>query len=185
MAYSLSWKATVVTRVRCKKCNNIFEITTSSFILSVHLGPYHWMKCPACGKNGFFNVYSSVKEPISWLPEAVKKEQEPEKEQLSEEELEKKRIEDSKYERAQRLLSHFQYACEFWGKKFLSWGLCKFECQKQLFMLQKKRERKLGQQPPFSGCECRLCFGSLQSGELVLCKCKREDTCAQANPKQD
>ncbi len=62
-----------------------------------HLGPYKHITCPACGKSGWYNVYSSVKDPVTWPPEEKKEEQQPE--QLSEEELEKKRIEESKYER--------------------------------------------------------------------------------------
>jgi hypothetical protein len=55
------------------------------------------MKCPACGKSSWFNIYSSVKDPVTWPPEA-KKEQAAVPE-LTEEELEKKRIEESKYEK--------------------------------------------------------------------------------------
>ena len=55
------------------------------------------MKCPACRKHSWFNVYSSVKEPVTW-PAQEKQELTVEPE-LTEEELEKKRIEESKYER--------------------------------------------------------------------------------------
>ena len=66
--------------------------------MSVHVGPYHNMKCPACGKSSWFNVYSSVKDPVNWPPEAKEQEQQSEQ-QMTEEELEKKRIEESKYEK--------------------------------------------------------------------------------------
>jgi len=44
------------------------------------------------------NFYSSAKEPITW-PIDERPQEQAEKPQLSEEELEKKRIEESKYER--------------------------------------------------------------------------------------
>lgn len=68
-------------------------------VLGPHLGPYKRVKCPACGKSGWYNVYSSVKDAVTWLPEEKKKTEQPEQ-QLTEEELEKKRIEESKYERS-------------------------------------------------------------------------------------
>jgi hypothetical protein len=55
------------------------------------------VKCPACGKRSWLNVYSSVKDPITWPPEEAK--QQVAQPELTEEELEKKRIEESKYER--------------------------------------------------------------------------------------
>ena len=87
-----------MTRLKCKKCANVFEQGLSGAVLAPHLGPYHYVKCPACGKNSWFNVYSSVKEPVTWAPE--EKQQQVAQPQLTEEELEKKRIEDSKYERS-------------------------------------------------------------------------------------
>ena len=84
-------------RVKCKKCQNVYEQGLGGAILSPHIGPFHFMKCPACGKIGWFNIYSSVKDPVTWpLQEAKQQTVAP---QLSEEEQEKKRIEDSKYER--------------------------------------------------------------------------------------
>jgi hypothetical protein len=53
---------------------------------------------PACGKSSWLYIYSSVKESVTWPPEEKKAEQS--EEQLSVEELEKKQIEESKYERA-------------------------------------------------------------------------------------
>jgi RNase P subunit RPR2 len=86
-----------MVRLKCKKCGNVFEQDiTAGMVLGPHLGPYKRITCPACGKGGWYNIYSSVKEPVTWPPEEKKAEQ-PEQ-QLTEEELEKKRIEESKYE---------------------------------------------------------------------------------------
>jgi RNase P subunit RPR2 len=86
-----------MVRLKCKKCGNVFEQNRNAeVILSPHIGPYKRLKCPACGKSSWFNAYSSVKDPVTWPPEQKKAEQ-PEP-QLTEEELEKKRIEESKYE---------------------------------------------------------------------------------------
>jgi len=86
-----------MVRLKCKKCGNVFEQGLSGAILAAHVGPYHYIKCPACGKKSWLNVYKSVKDPVTWPPES--KQQETPQQQLTEEELEKKRIEDSKYER--------------------------------------------------------------------------------------
>ena len=86
-----------MTRLKCKKCENVFEQDiTAGLVLGPHIGPYKRLKCPACGKSGWYNIYSSVKDPVTWPPEE-KKAKKPE-EQLTEEELEKNRIEESKYE---------------------------------------------------------------------------------------
>ena len=88
-------------RLKCKKCGNVFEISTGSVAtqgLLLHVGPYHLIKCPACGKRSLMDTYSSVKDPITWPPEA-KQPQQPAVPELTEEELEKKRIEESKYEK--------------------------------------------------------------------------------------
>jgi RNase P subunit RPR2 len=88
-----------MVRLKCKKCGAVFEQElTAGVVLGPHLGPYKHITCPACGKGGWYNVYSSVKDPVTWPPEEKKEEQQPK--QLSEEELEKKRIEESKYERS-------------------------------------------------------------------------------------
>lgn len=55
------------------------------------------IRCPACGKNSFFNFLSSVKDPVTWPPQE-KTQEKPAEPQLPEEEQEKKRIEESKYE---------------------------------------------------------------------------------------
>jgi len=84
-----------MVRLHCKKCNNVCE-TEFFNIMSVHVGPYHILKCPACNKGGWFNFYSSVKDPVTWpVPEKTVTNERT----FTEEELEKKRIEDSKYER--------------------------------------------------------------------------------------
>ena len=88
----------LMARLKCKNCGNVFDYVYKPLDSLVHLGPYKRIQCPACGKSSFFNVYSSVKDPITW-PLETKKQQEPIQPQLIEEELEKKRIEESKYER--------------------------------------------------------------------------------------
>jgi hypothetical protein len=57
------------------------------------------VKCPACDKRSWLNVYTSVKDSITWPLEEAKQKQIAQPE-LTEEELEKKRIEESKYEKA-------------------------------------------------------------------------------------
>ncbi|MCW4005881.1 MAG: hypothetical protein NWF04_04700 [Candidatus Bathyarchaeota archaeon] len=85
-------------RLRCKKCQNVFEQDMlTGVVLGPHIGPFHFLKCPACGKRSFFNLYSSVSDPVTWPPQEPAQEQT--ETQLSDEELERKRIEDSKYEK--------------------------------------------------------------------------------------
>jgi NAD-dependent SIR2 family protein deacetylase len=91
-----------MARLKCSKCGNVFELENRIRAELqgglVHLGPYKLLKCPACGKRSFFNVYSSVKNPVTWSKEEKTALQaEP---QLSDEELEKKLIEESKYEKS-------------------------------------------------------------------------------------
>lgn len=88
-----------MARLKCKNCGAVFEYEYSPLSSLVHVGPYKRIKCLACGKKGFFNVYSSVKDPVTW-PAEEKQQQQSAQPQLTEEELEKKRIEDSKYEKA-------------------------------------------------------------------------------------
>ena len=85
-----------MARMKCKNCGNVFDYEYKLLASLVHLGPYNRIQCPACGKSSFFNVYSSVKDPVTWPPEAKQQVAQP---QLTDEELEKKRIEDSKYEK--------------------------------------------------------------------------------------
>jgi len=80
------------------KCGNVFEYTYKPLGSLVHLGPYKQVQCPACGKSSWLNIYSSVKDPITWPPEGKQQEQVAPP-QLTEAELEKKRIEESKYEK--------------------------------------------------------------------------------------
>jgi NAD-dependent SIR2 family protein deacetylase len=86
-----------MTRVKCKKCCNVFEQGFGGAVLAPHIGPLHYVKCPACGKRSWLNIYSSVKDPVTWSSE--KKQPLFAASELTEEEKEKKRIEESKYER--------------------------------------------------------------------------------------
>jgi formate dehydrogenase maturation protein FdhE len=90
-----------MVRLKCKKCNNVFEISGSSVAVAglIHFGSISPVKCPACGKTSWMNILSSVKDPLTWPPQEM--EQKPAAvPELTEEELEKKRIEESKYERS-------------------------------------------------------------------------------------
>ena len=87
-----------MTRLKCKKCGNVFEYAYKPLGSLVHLGPYKLVQCPACGKSSWLNIYSSVKEPVTWSETKQSEQLVPP--QLTEEELEKKRIEESKYEKA-------------------------------------------------------------------------------------
>ena len=87
-----------MSRLKCKKCGEVFQYEYKPLDSLVHLGPYKYVSCPACGKKSWFNVYSSVKDEVTW-PSKENTEKKPEA-QLSEEELEKNRIEESKYERS-------------------------------------------------------------------------------------
>jgi hypothetical protein len=88
-----------MSRLKCKKCGNVFEQGFGGAILAPHIGPLHYMKCPACGKSSWFNVYSSVKDAITYPPQEKTLQQQTPDAPLTEEELEKKRIEESKYEK--------------------------------------------------------------------------------------
>jgi hypothetical protein len=57
------------------------------------------MKCPVCARSSWFNVYSSVKDPITYPLQDKKPEAQTQTEE-TEEEREKRRIEESKYERS-------------------------------------------------------------------------------------
>jgi hypothetical protein len=89
-----------MARVKCKKCCAVFEQGLGGAALAPHIGPLHYVKCPACNKRSWLNVYSSVKDPVTW-PLEENQQTQTEKPQLTEEELENKRIEDSKFERSQ------------------------------------------------------------------------------------
>ena len=88
-----------MARLKCKKCGNVFEKSYRP-VDSIRLGPYRRYQCPACGKSSFFNLLSSVKDPITWSPQEKKQEQQTTEPQLTGEEQEKKSIEESKYEKA-------------------------------------------------------------------------------------
>jgi|GEM_PF-576836 DNA-directed RNA polymerase subunit RPC12/RpoP len=79
-------------RAKCSKCGVVFD-ASRSFEL-VHIGTLKQIKCPSCGKISFMKTY--VKDPITWPP---KEETQPQAPKTSPEELEKQRIEDSKYEK--------------------------------------------------------------------------------------
>lgn len=89
-----------MARLKCGKCGAVFEMSIGQWAAQgvlLHVGGYHLIKCPACGKRSMMNTYSSVKDPINWP--AQEKEQQAAQPQLTEEELMKKRIEESKYEK--------------------------------------------------------------------------------------
>ena len=88
-----------MARLKCKKCGNVFEKSYRP-VDSIRLGPYRRYQCPACGKSSFFNLLASVKDPITWPSQENKQEQQTTEPQLTEDEQEKKRIEESKYEKA-------------------------------------------------------------------------------------
>lgn len=81
-------------RAKCSKCGNVFEMNWTPSL--IHMGNKKYMKCPVCGKNGWIDTY--VNDPLTWS----KEEQEGKKEEeMTKEELQQKRIEESKYERAE------------------------------------------------------------------------------------
>ena len=77
-------------RARCPKCTAVFEVAMGISI--IHAGPWRYTKCPACGKRGIMNNF--VTDPVTW-PKQEEGQAQP---TMSEEELMKKRLEDSKYE---------------------------------------------------------------------------------------
>ena len=83
-------------RVKCPKCGNVFDASCSISLL--HFGTLKQMKCPACGKISLMNTH--VKNPITWPPEEKNQHQQQAERQLTQEEVENKRIEESKYEKA-------------------------------------------------------------------------------------
>jgi ribosomal protein S27AE len=92
-----SFLVVILARLKCKNCGAVFEYDYKPLSSFVHLGPYKRVKCPACGKSSFFNVYSSVQDSVTYPS------QEKASEDLSEEsdeEREKRQLEESKYERS-------------------------------------------------------------------------------------
>jgi phage FluMu protein Com len=84
---------TGVMRAKCPKCAVVFD--ASHMFSGIHIGPLKQLKCPACGKINLMNAYT--KDPVTWHPKETSP---PAETSLSSEELEKKRIEESKYEKA-------------------------------------------------------------------------------------
>ena len=81
-------------RAKCPKCSNVFDASHS--FSGFHIGPLRQLKCPACGKISLMKTY--VKDPITWPPNEKQREKQTEQ-KLTTEELENKRIEESKYEK--------------------------------------------------------------------------------------
>lgn len=84
---------TVGTRSKCAKCGAVFD--SSRAYAFVRFGTWRRLKCPACGKTSFM-AYS--RESVTWPQQEKKTEQSGQR--LSDKELEKQRMEDSKYERS-------------------------------------------------------------------------------------
>ena len=78
-------------RAKCPKCHAVFNVDVG--ISMFHFGPWRSTTCPACGKTSVTNNF--VNDPITWPPEAANQEKQP---PMSDEELMKKRLEESKYE---------------------------------------------------------------------------------------
>ncbi|MCW4029376.1 MAG: hypothetical protein NWE92_06990 [Candidatus Bathyarchaeota archaeon] len=78
-------------RAKCSKCHAVFDASHS--FSGVHIGPFRMLQCPACGKSSFMNSY--VKDPLTYPKSASSAEP---AQRLSDEELERKHIEESKYE---------------------------------------------------------------------------------------
>jgi predicted nucleic acid-binding Zn-ribbon protein len=78
-------------RGKCPKCGAVFDIKPMPSL--IHVGPWRYTKCPACGKSSMMNNF--VKDPITWPPEAKEEASQP---ALTEEELKQKRLDESKYE---------------------------------------------------------------------------------------
>jgi DNA-directed RNA polymerase subunit RPC12/RpoP len=81
-------------RAKCSKCGTVFDASRS--FSAFHIGPLKQLKCPSCGKTSLMKAYS--KDPVTFRSEEISQDQKIEG-QLTDEDLEQKRIEDSKYER--------------------------------------------------------------------------------------
>jgi ribosomal protein S27AE len=79
-------------RAKCPKCGAVFDVSLGVSLF--HVGPWRLTKCPACGKRSMMNNF--VNDPVTWPPDEEKKEL-----PMTEEELKKKRLEESKYEDTQ------------------------------------------------------------------------------------
>lgn len=82
-----------IMRAKCSKCGNVFEAPHA--ISLVHFGNLKLMKCPACGKTSMIKAH--VDDPVTWPPEEKAAVVGP----LTDEELWKKRLEESRYEDGQ------------------------------------------------------------------------------------
>jgi uncharacterized C2H2 Zn-finger protein len=82
-----------IMRAKCPKCNAVFD--ASRMFSAIHFGPLKQLKCPACDKISLMKTYA--KDPVPW-PTKEEKTLQPTETSLTSEELEKNRIEDSKYE---------------------------------------------------------------------------------------
>jgi hypothetical protein len=51
-----------VMKAKCHKCKAVFD--ASHDFSGIHLGPYKYLDCPACGRSSFMNAYS--REAITW-----------------------------------------------------------------------------------------------------------------------
>jgi|WetSurMetagenome_2_1015567.scaffolds.fasta_scaffold318917_2 ribosomal protein S27AE len=78
-------------RAKCPKCGAVFD--ASRMFSGIHLGPFKVLTCPSCGKSSFMNAYS--KAPLNWPPTVAS----PQQPQPTDAELERKQIEESKYEK--------------------------------------------------------------------------------------
>lgn len=78
-------------RARCPKCQAVFEVKASPSL--VHLGPWRFTKCPACGKSSMTNNF--VSDAVTWPPDSADRGKAP---SLTDEELRQKRLEESKFE---------------------------------------------------------------------------------------
>jgi hypothetical protein len=79
-------------RGKCPKCGAVFEIKSPFGLGSlIHAGSLRLTKCPACGKTSMMNNF--VTDPITW-PAPV----EPAEKPVSEDELRKKQLDESRYE---------------------------------------------------------------------------------------
>jgi len=78
-------------RAKCPKCGAVFDVALGMSL--VHIGPWRRTKCPACGKSSMMNNF--VSDPITWPPEPESADRTP---ALSDEELMKKRLDESRYE---------------------------------------------------------------------------------------
>lgn len=81
-------------RAKCKKCGNVFDASNS--FSTFNIGPLKQLKCPAGGKVSFMSTF--VKDPITF-PKEGKKQSLHGDSGLTQEQLEQKRIEESKYEK--------------------------------------------------------------------------------------